>query len=209
MRYGKCAESVGCAERSEAHQSRARLHREAQTLKPRGVRLRACRILLTPGRSFSPSASYFFPTAERSNQETPPRELRPSSQKQKRDEGCPALLACVGVQRQAIPGLTLDASASCLARRQTAAGKCPTQTVMLGAVTGRNIKSQSESERQHQKRRAFSPLSPPWERVRVRGRSRRAILALGPSSRVKADLATHPLRANSRHWRTWSAWCAP
>src|SRR5579859_4588628 len=159
MLYGRGAEPVGCAERSEAHRSRSRSCSEALTLKPCGMRLRACRILLTPERSFSPSASYFFPTAERSNQETPPRELRPSSQKQKRDEGYPALLACVGVQRQAIPGLTLDASASCLARRQTAAGQSPTQAVMLGAVTGgtskatataqSNIKTQSAAASVH------------------------------------------------------------
>ena len=45
-------------------------------LKPRCVRLRACRILLTPERSFSPAASYFLSTATRSNQEAPPRCLR-------------------------------------------------------------------------------------------------------------------------------------
>src|SRR5579859_4571082 len=55
--------------------------------------------------------------------------------------GYPALLACVGVQRQAIPGLTLDASASCLASRQTGASQSPTQAAMLGAVTGGNVKS--------------------------------------------------------------------
>jgi len=50
-------------------------------LKARGVRLRACRILLMPGRSFSPAASYFLSTATRSNQEAPPRSLRRSNRK--------------------------------------------------------------------------------------------------------------------------------
>src|SRR5579859_1317189 len=73
--------------------------------------------------------------------------------------GCPALLACVGVQRQAIPGLTLDASASCLASRQTGASQGPTQAAMLGAVTGKrqrqnngNVKSHSSFPRKRESR---------------------------------------------------------
>ncbi|HWY25008.1 MAG TPA: hypothetical protein VNX47_08815, partial [Nevskia sp.] len=65
-------------------------------------------------------------------------------------------LACVGVQRQAIPGLTLDASASCLASRQTGASQGPTQAAMLGAVTGGTSKAKNQSNgnstQQHQKR---------------------------------------------------------
>jgi hypothetical protein len=106
--------------------------------------------------------------------------------------GSPALLACVGVQRQALlgcascsagkpgqailacpsgnarscrsasmhcrtPGLTLDASASCLARRQTAAGLSPTQAVMLGAVTGGTSTAQQQ---QSQKPSATASSSP-------------------------------------------------
>ena len=47
-------------------------------VKLRSTRLRACRIVLTHGRSFSPAASYFLSTATISNQETPPRSLRPA-----------------------------------------------------------------------------------------------------------------------------------
>src|SRR5579859_7754230 len=74
--------------------------------------------------------------------------------------GYPALLACVGVQRQAIPGLTLDASASCLARRQTAAGQSPTQAAMLGAVTGGTSKAQQQPKHSNIKSQASLPLVP-------------------------------------------------
>src|SRR5579859_6244490 len=89
-------------------------------------------------------------------------------------EGCPALLACVGVQRQAIPGLTLDASASCLASRQTGASQSPTQAVMLGAVTG----GRSKAKHSNIKSQASLFLAPSphecGERARVRGTGRGA-----------------------------------
>ncbi len=117
-------------------------------LKPRGVRLRACRILLTTERSFSPSASYFLSAATKSNQKTPPRSLRPSSQKKKRDEGCPALRSRSGVHRQAIPGLTLDASASMPRLAPTGASLRRSGFAVLGADNG--------EERQKRKAKATS-----------------------------------------------------
>ncbi len=45
------------------------------TLKPRNVRLRACRILLTPGRSFSPAASYFSSGLQRKESHQKKRRL--------------------------------------------------------------------------------------------------------------------------------------
>ncbi len=47
------------------------------TLKFRRSRLRAACILPVPHRFISPTASYFLSAATRSNQETPPRSLRP------------------------------------------------------------------------------------------------------------------------------------
>ena len=161
-------------------------------LKLRGMRLRACWILLTIGRSFSPSATYFLSTATRSRQETPPRSLRPaigffckftlpsmarhrafsnprpghpwpgvralwSDIESLHKALTPALRSRSGVHRQAIPGLTMDASASCLAPRQQARAhvaptlRCSAQTTGRGVKS--NIKSQSngDSAKQHQK----------------------------------------------------------
>src|SRR5882762_8897484 len=59
---------------------------------------------------------------------------------------CPALLARGGVHRQAIPGLTMDASASCLARREHTRRLMPPRAAMLGADNG--------EERQKPKRTA-------------------------------------------------------
>ena len=84
-----------------------------KTLKLPRTRLRACRILLTTERSFSPSASYFS-WRKKSNQKNIPRSLRRSIADA--IARSPALLGRGGVHRQAIPGLTMDASASCLAR---------------------------------------------------------------------------------------------
>ena len=49
---------------------------ELVTLKLWRARWRACWILLTSWRSFSPAATYFLSTATRSRQEAPPRSLR-------------------------------------------------------------------------------------------------------------------------------------
>ena len=51
-----------------------------------------------------------------------------------------------GVHRQAVHGLTMDASASCLASRQAGASLCRSDFAVLGAETGRNVKSQIKSQ---------------------------------------------------------------
>ena len=115
-------------------------------LKLCSLRLRACQILLTPGRSFSPAASYFFPTAERSNQETPPRCLRRSIADA--IDRCPALLGRGGVHRQAIPGLTMDASASLPRPRLRAA--IPPRPARLGAARrGGTSEAESKANQKH------------------------------------------------------------
>jgi len=145
------------------------------TLKQCSMRLRACRILLTPGRSFSPAASYFLSTATRSNQETPPRCLRPSidffckfilpSLARRRAIShplpghpwpgvrtrwsdieslhlvlTPALLARGGFHPQAIHGLWVKSSASCLAPRLRA-GLIAADSDARRSQTGRYVKS--------------------------------------------------------------------
>ncbi len=88
-------------------------HGSAVALKLPRTRLRAGRILLTTERSFSPPASYFS-WRKKSNQKNIPRCLRRAIANA--IARSPALLGRGGVHRQAIPGLTMDASASCLAR---------------------------------------------------------------------------------------------
>ena len=171
------------------------------------MRLRACRILLMPGRSFSPAASYFFPTAERSNQETPPRRQRPLIAKSRSAiRGCPALLARGGVHRQAIPGLTMDASASmprsartdarahaatnCDARRRQRGGESKAKAT---ATAQSNIKSPPLPSSSYRRKPVSRGRSDVLARYRT-GRntavspqrsSTSAPQARGPSSRVR------------------------
>jgi len=150
------------------------------SLKQCGVRWRACRILLTPRRSFSPPASYFLSTATRSNQEAPPRSLRrpiaffckftlPSLARHRAFSHplpghpwpcvrirwsdieslhlilTPALLARGGFHPQAIHGLWVKSSASCLAPRLRA-GLFAADSDARRSQTGRNIKSTSKAK---------------------------------------------------------------
>ena len=122
--------------------------------KPQCVRLRACRILLTLGRSFSPPATYFLATAPRSRQETPPRSLRRSIADA--IDRSPALLGRGGVFRQAIPGLSKNASASLPRPRLRAA--IPPRPVMLGAARRGGTSTAEKQKRKAGMRYAYSAL---------------------------------------------------
>ena len=118
------------------------------SLKQCGVRWRACRILLTPRRSFSPPASYFLSTATRSNQETPPRCLRRSIADA--IDRSPARLARGGVFRQAIPGLSENASASLPRPARKTRGPMSPRAAMLGAARrGRTSEAESKTNQKH------------------------------------------------------------
>ena len=138
------------------------------SLKPRSERWRACRILLTPGRSFSPSASYFLSTATRSNQETAPRCLRPAIARA--IAGSPALLGRGGRFRQAIPGLSETASASLPRPRLRAAD--PPRPVRLGAARrGKRPKPHQKQSHNNIKSAGFAICNSPLPlREGARGR---------------------------------------
>src|SRR5579859_5512716 len=77
-----------------------------------------------------------------------PRSLRRTIAKRRSAMArCPALRSRSGVQRQAIPGLTLDASASCLASRQKARAHAAPSLRCSAQTTGRKIKSQIEQQK--------------------------------------------------------------
>ena len=62
---------------------------------------------------------------------------------------CPALRSRSGVHRQAIPGLTLDASASCLAPRQQARAHIAPALRCSAQTTGGTSEAQSKAHQQH------------------------------------------------------------
>src|SRR5882757_5621129 len=113
-------------------------------------------------------ASYFLSTATKSNQKGPPRSLRRSIAKRRSAIArFPALRSRSGVHRQAIPGLTMDASASCLAPRQKAPADVRSDFAVLGADNGGERQKPRQQRTATSKAKA-SPLSP-WGRGLGRG----------------------------------------
>jgi len=118
---------------------------------------------------FRLQASYFLSAATKSNQKTPPPESAPVHRKRRSAmDRCPALLARGGVRRQAIPGLSADASASLPRPARThARASIATSCDARRRQRGVNIKSTATSKASRLP--VSSPLPARGERARVRG----------------------------------------
>ena len=114
------------------------------------MRLRACQILLNALTKFFAYGELLLATAPKVTKRAAP-ESAPSHRKRRTAmRGSPALLGRGGVHRQAIPGLTMDASASMPRPRLRAAD--PPRPARLGAAR-RGGTSKAERQKQSRERR--------------------------------------------------------